>query len=161
MQAHRKEQKMKSNWVIVANASNARILEDQGEGALAVLHTFTHPQSRSKGSELSTDKAGMEKSDSGFGGGAAFQPRTDVRQKEHAVFARELAAHLEHAALQGAFGSVALFASNPFLGELKSHLGSATQRLVGSTHDLDLTSFGLAELEQRVARALAVPHGAA
>lgn len=152
---------MKPNWIVIANAGNARVLEDQGEGALAVLQTFKHPQSRSKGSELSTDKAGMEKSDSGLGGGAAFQPRTDLRQKEHAVFARELAAHLEHAAQQGTFKSVALFASSPFLGELKSHLGSATQRLVGSTHDIDLTSFGLGELEQRVARELSAPHGAA
>lgn len=152
---------MKSNWIVVANASNARMLEDQGEGALAILQTFEHPQSRSKGSELATDKAGMEKSDSGFGGGAAFQPRTDVRQKEHAVFARELAEHLEHAAQQGAFRSVALFASSPFLGELKAHLGPATQRLLGSIHDIDLTSFGLSELEQRVAREMPVRHGAA
>jgi len=37
---------------------------------------------------------------------------------------------------------------------------TATQRVLGATHDLDLTSFGLGELEQRVAREVAVRHGA-
>ena len=150
---------MKSDWVVIANAGNARILQDQGDAALTVLRTFQHPASRSKGSELVSDKAGVEKSDGALGGGAAFQPRTDPRQKEHMVFARELGDYLEHEAKQNAFRSLAVFASSPFLGELKAQLGPATQRLLGSTHDLDLTSFGLAELERRVAHERPVRHG--
>ncbi|HAL37980.1 MAG TPA: hypothetical protein DCP03_07625 [Polaromonas sp.] len=52
---------------------------------------------------------------------------------------------------------MAIFASSPFLGELKAELGAATVCLLSTTHDLDLTSFGLTELEQRVERALAPP----
>ena len=49
-----------------------------------------------------------------------------------------------------------LFASSPFLGELKAQLGTAAARLLTSTHDLDLTSVGLVELDQRVACELAI-----
>ena len=38
------------------------------------------------------------------------------------------------------------------VGELKAELGTATARLVSATHDLDLTSVGLVELDQRVAQ---------
>ena len=94
--------------------------------------------------------------DSTFGG-TAYPARTDAKQKEHMRFAHELAEYLEQQALQGNFRSLVIFASSPFLGELKAELGTATARLLSSTHDLDLTSFGLSELEQRVASELAHP----
>lgn len=67
----------------------------------------------------------------------------------------DLADHLETQALQGSLNSLVIFASSPFLGELKAELGTATARLLSSTHDLDFTSFDLGELAQRVANELA------
>ena len=43
-----------------------------------------------------------------------------------------------------------MYASSPFLGELKHLFGDATRKLVAGTHDVDLTSFDVAEIEQRV-----------
>lgn len=140
---------MKPDWILIANASHARLLRRESGGLMVVLETFEHAGSRSKVSELTDDRAGHESRDNSFGG-SAYPPRVDAKQKEHARFARELADHLEQKALQGSFRSLTLFASNPFLGEIKAELGDASGRLLSTTHDLDLTSFGLTELEQRV-----------
>ena len=140
---------MKPDWILIANATHARLLRRESGGLMVVLETFEHPESRSKVSDLADDRAGHESRDSSFGG-SAYPPRVDAKQKEHARFARKLADHLERQAQQGSLRSLVIFASNPFLGEIKAELGEVTTRLLSTTHDLDLTSFGLTELEQRV-----------
>lgn len=141
---------MKPEWILIANASRARLLQRELGCPLVVIHSFDHPKSRSMASELGDDRAGQEKADRAFGG-SAYEPRMDPKEKEHLRFARELADYLEQQAQQGGFKSLALYASSPFLGELKSALGTATAGLVVATHDLDLTSVGLVELDQRIA----------
>ena len=145
---------MKPEWILIANATRARLLQREPGCPLVVVDSFDHPQSRSKISELADDRAGQGKSDHSVGG-ASYPPRLDAKEKEHLHFARELADYLEEHAQQGHFHSLTLFASSPFLGELKPQLGTATARLVSATHDLDLTSVGLVELDQRIAHASA------
>lgn len=140
---------MKPDWILIANATQARLLQKERGGPLVVLKSFSHPQSRSKVSELADDRAGQERSDRSFGG-TAYPPRLDPKRKEHLNFARELADHLEQQAQQGHFRSLELFASSPFLGELRAALGDATNRLLTEAHDLDLTAVGLAEMERRI-----------
>lgn len=149
---------MKPDWILIANASHARLLRRESGGHMVLLETFEHPESRSKISELADDRMGHENSDSSFGG-SAYQPRMDAKRKEHVRFARQQADHLERQAQSGSFRSLAIFASSPFLGELKAELGDATARLLSSIHDLDLTSFRLTELEQRVEHALRPAQG--
>lgn len=145
---------MKPDWILIANASHARLLEQTEDSRLRLLHSFEHPDSRKKGVELADDKAGREQSDRSFGG-AAYEAQTDARRKEHQRFARELADHLEREARNNAFGSLQIFASSPFLGELKQELGGVTQRLLAGTHDVDLTAVGPAELGSRIEHELA------
>jgi protein required for attachment to host cells len=144
---------MKHHWILIANATNARLLNQQESGAPVVLKSFTHSQGRSKISELVDDRAGHETTVRSFGG-TTYQPRTDAKQKEHQRFAKELADHLERQAHMHSFESLEVFASSPFLGELKIEFGPATQRLLSGTHDIDLTSVGPAELKRRIAHEL-------
>lgn len=141
---------MKPQWILISNAARARLLQREQGCPLVVVHSFDHPQSRSRSSELGDAPAGQEKADRSFGG-AAYSPRLDAKEKEHLRFAHEMAEYLEQQAQQGSFKSLALYASSPFLGELKAALGSATTALVSATHDLDLTSVGLVELDHRIA----------
>jgi protein required for attachment to host cells len=141
---------MKPEWILIANATRARLLQREQGCPLVVIHSFDHPAGRSKTSDLGDSPAGQEKADRAFGG-AAYSPRLDAKEKEHLRFARELADYLEPQAQEGKFHTLALYASSPFLGELKSALGTATARLVSATHDLDLTSVGLVELDHRIA----------
>lgn len=140
---------MKPNWILIANASQARLLQQEEGCPIVVLKAFHHPASRQRSAVLGDDKAGKELSDRGFGG-AAYEPRTDAQHKEFKHFAEELARELETAAQDHAFAALTVFASSPFLGVLKQELGEGTQRLLKNTHDVDLTSVGLAELEKRV-----------
>lgn len=147
---------MKADWILVANATRARVLQQDTKQRVTELASFEHPASRSKVSELVDDRSGLEHSDRSYGS-AVYQPRVDAKQKEHQRFARQLAQYLEQQAQAGHYARIELFASNPFLGELKAELGSATMRLLGGTHDLDLTMVGKAELGRRIAQQLA-PH---
>jgi protein required for attachment to host cells len=116
-----------------------------------VLDTFEHPQSRRKASELGDSAAGRELGSRGYAA-ATHYARVDAREKEQVRFARELAGRLEHEARLNSFHSLSLFVSSPFLGELKRELGDMTRLLLAATHDVDLTSVGMAELEARLAQ---------
>lgn len=145
---------MKPTWILVANAAEARLFQQEGGGPLAIREVFLHPASRQRSSELGPDKAGRELSGRGFGG-AAFEPRLDAHEKERLHFARELAQHLEQGAQHGLYDALTVFAASPFLGELKREFGSATQRLLAGTHDLDLSRVGPEEIDGRIRQELA------
>jgi protein required for attachment to host cells len=144
---------MKPDWTLIANASHARLLQQQRGEPMAVLKSFSHPESRSKVSELADDRAGHETTVRASAG-ASYSPHIDAKRKEHMRFANELADYLEHEAGQGRFRTLTVFASSPFLGDLKAELGNATSSLLAGTHDVDLTAVGLAELERRIAHEL-------
>ena len=144
-----------SHWFLVANATRAHLYSrDDAEGKLQLVHAFEHPQGRLKSAELGDDKAGRELSGRGFGG-AAYEPRLDAHRKEHVRFAHELCVFMEHEAHRGAFDALALFAPDPFLGEVKKALGPACTRRLAVASDTDLSHVGPAELARRIDTALA------
>lgn len=144
---------MKSDWILVANAAQARLLQSEPGTPMVVVRAFHHPDSRLSSSKLGDSERGRESSDRGHGG-QAYAAHVEPHRKEHLRFARELADFLEQSALQGQMRRLHVFAASPFLGELKEQLGDATLRLLAGTHDLDLSSFALGEIERRVQSAL-------
>ncbi len=139
-------------WVLVANAARARsFVRDPDNHAMRELSAFVHPASRLKGQALAGDRGGMVRKSAAS---TQFAPHTDVHEKEHTQFARELAAHLEEAALAHRYPRIDLIASNAFLGELRAHLGPATTHLLRAGVPLDLTSYEGADLQHRVTQAL-------
>ena len=141
------------DWVLIANAARARCFaRDADNGAMREERSFVHPASRLKGAALEHDRGGkVHKSTAS----TQFAPHTDVHDKEHAAFARELAAFLEKAALAQHYPALSLIASAAFLGELRAQLGPAAQTRVRQAVPLDLSAYEGAELEHRVSRALA------
>jgi len=122
---------MKPDWTLIANATRARLLQQERGAPMVILESFIHPRGRGK---------------------------LDANDTERSEFARELAHLLEQEAQLDHFHSLTVFAASPFLGEITDQLGKATRRRLGGTHELDLTSFGLSELEERIAHELAL-HG--
>jgi protein required for attachment to host cells len=116
------------DWILIANATRARVLQQEAGGAMEVLESFVHPAGR----------------------GQPVEPITDPREKSYTRFAHELAQHVEQDARQGHLCSLVIFAPQPFLDELVSALGKAGRRLLCGAHELDLTSVGLAELDWRI-----------
>ena len=101
---------------------------------MAVLESFVHPAGR----------------------GQRVDPLMDARQKECTRFAGELGHYLEHEAQLGHYGALTIFAPTSFLNELLAALGKATLRLLSGTQELDLTSVGVADLDRRISRELAL-----
>jgi protein required for attachment to host cells len=140
------------NWLLVANASRARVLEEaDAPGQYVHVADLVRPQSRQKGSELARDRPGhVEGIGHGLGSGA-YEPRTDPREHEHDVFAHEVANLLDAGVASGRCAGLILVASNPFLGQVKAHLGESAQKLVLRTVPSDYTRLNERELAQRLA----------
>ncbi len=140
-------------WIVVANASRARVYErDPDTAALTERSDFVHLQSRAKGSELQHDRAGH--SVHGFGtagrGHTAYEPPTDLHTRERQKFARELAQWIEAAAHDRRCPGWMLFASSGLLGEIKALLGPAASRGLIKAEAADLTAWSERELARRV-----------
>jgi|SRR5665213_712373 len=136
--------------VVLANASLCRLLmRDSNSRTLLPLTVLKHPASRLPGHSLGSDRPGHEAVDRSSGGNR-FEPRTDVRRREHVGFAREIAAELQTRLAAGEYDDLWVLASNPFLGELKSALHDSVARHLRQTQAIDLTSLDLAEIEARL-----------
>jgi protein required for attachment to host cells len=139
------------NWLVVANAARARVLEESDAGGgYAHVADLVHPQSRQKGSELGGDRAGHVQSGSHGTGSSEYRPKTDVHEREHDHFAHEVAAVLNAGVAAGQCAGLVLVASNPFLGLLKGHLSVQAGARVLRTLASDYTTLTDAELARRL-----------
>ena len=146
------------NWLVVANAARARVLEegDQRPGKRrAYVHVadLVHPQSRQKGMALETDRAGHAEGSSPGLAGAAYMPRTLAREREHDRFAQEVAHMLDKGLAAQRCAGLVLVASSPFLGQLKAHLGKQAKKAIVRTLDADYTALDENALAERLAEA--------
>ena len=130
---------MSTIWILVANAARARLYENTGIGkGLKLLSELDHPESRMKGSELVSDRAGYVP---GVGNGhASRQQATDPKQNEAEHFALEIARTLEHGRGQNKYERLILVAGSPFLGILKARLSDQVSTLTSDTLDKDYTA---------------------
>jgi len=144
------------NWLVIANAARARVLEDpggQGSTKRAYVHVadLVHPQSRQKGHDLTDERPGHVQR-LGFGlSGTSYAAHTDAREREHDRFAREVAHRLDAGVAAGQCAGLVLVASSPFLGHLKAHLGAQSKKAVLRTIDADYTALDDRELARRLA----------
>jgi protein required for attachment to host cells len=142
---------MKTECIVIANAASARFFRrDSAKAPLVPLATLTHDRSRLHASELGSDRPGSQAADNSHGVNH-FEPRSDARRKEHLRFAKEIGERLDAGLKAGEYASLTLFASNPFMGELKAQLSKAVTQRLKATLNNDLSHVGIAELESRIA----------
>jgi len=143
---------MKTNWLVVANAARARVLEETDHpGKYTHVADLVHPQSRLKGEQLGGDRPGHAHAEGRGLAGTSYAPHTDPRQREHDRFAREVAATLNEGVAEGRCVGITLVASDPFLGQLKAHLGTQSRKLLLRTVSADYTTLRDDELAERIA----------
>jgi protein required for attachment to host cells len=146
---------MTSEWILVADAASARFFRrDSDADPLVPLETIAHEASRQKPSALGDDRLGHGSRDRNPGG-VSFAPRTDPKHREQEHFARQLAHRFAQAVERGECRRISIYAPAHFLGELKAALGQAASKALRVAIDVDLTRYGLDELERRIAHALA------
>lgn len=132
-------------WIVVANSSRARILENRGVGTgLAALQAFEHPESHAKGIDLVSDRPGHTASDRGSR--TALEPNTDAKRNVQEHFARELAQSLEQGRVENRYQDLVLVASSPFLGILRAQLPEHVKAQVREALDKDYTALAEREL---------------
>ena len=146
---------MKATWIMIANASTARCFAREPGGALSLLASFDHPDSRQPGAKLGADRPGHIEGEGHGLGSASYQPRIDPKQWEHDKFAQELARWLDDGVAAHRCDALVLLASAPFLGSVKAHLGTQALKLLTTAAPIDLTSFDGRDLKERVERVMA------
>lgn len=132
--------------ILVANGSQARAFQrNAGREPLVQLAQWVHPQTRVHASELTFDHPGP-----GHAGRGGLAPRVDIRHKARSQFAQQLIHWIEARMAHQEMGCLALFASNPFLGELMVLLPQTLHQHVCARHPTDLTSLPIQDLDHRL-----------
>jgi len=109
-------------WVMVANASEARILEYRGpENPMELLKEIPHPEGRKKGRDLITDRPGKNMRGASKAS-HAYDPPISAEQHEAELFARHLADYLDKEGALRKFDRLVLVAPPSFLGLLRKSL---------------------------------------
>lgn len=139
-------------WIVVANASRARIMERRHAGEpLLQREDRVHPASRQHPREGQADLPGHT-----IGGRSALAPRISVRVRERRDFAHELAHVLRSHWHQHEIGDLVVYASNPFLGEMLAQLNGPVGCKVKAHEAVDMTTWPLSQIEARLHRDLFV-----
>jgi len=127
-----------TTWILVANASLAKIYANHGpKKGLTLLKETEHPESRQKGSDLVTDRPGHMQ---GVGNGhGAFQPQTDPKSNAAQHFALELAREFNHGRSTNQFERAILVAPPSFMGLINDKLDGPTASLVSDRFEKDYT----------------------
>jgi len=132
---------MSITWVMVANASHAKLFSNEGPNkGLQLIKELSHPESREKASELVSDRIGN------FAGSGSYAQPTPPKVHEAERFAAEIAQELEHGRLQNTYGRLILVTSAHFMGLLNYRLSQPVRDKISDSINKDYTSLQVKEL---------------
>lgn len=137
-------------WIVVGDASRARIFEEGIAGPWHLCEEFDHPEGRAHTRDVVSDQQGRVRQSGTPGTNAGMAPRTDPADVAAARFARTLAERVDAACHQQAFDKLVLVAPPHFLGALESALGKETARHVTRKVDKDFTHHSAKDVEQHL-----------
>ena len=140
---------MPVTWILVANASLAKLYENLGPNkGLKLVKELIHPESRQKNGELVSDRSGaMAMTGSGCG---SMQPQTMPKQHEAKVFAQEIAQALYQGRTSNAFKRAIVVAPPAFMGLLNAVIDGPTAQLITDRFEKDYTKTPENELGERL-----------
>ena len=144
---------MATAWILVANASEAKVYSNKGIGkGLEIVAKLSHPDSRKKTSDLVSDRPGhMQGAGNGQG---SRQPATDPKQHEHDIFARELAQQLDQGRTANSYQRLIVVAEAGFRGLLNGVMNSQVSGLVSDSIDKDYTKLNDKELASHLEKVI-------
>jgi protein required for attachment to host cells len=132
---------MSVTWIVVANASQAKLYENQGpKKGLQLVKEMDHPESREKAANLVSDRVGN------FQGSGSYAQHIDPKHNEMDRFALEIANELESGRVKNAFSRLVLVSSAPFIGRVRQHINAHIKDKISETIEKDYTKLNLKEL---------------
>jgi protein required for attachment to host cells len=153
---------MEITWVVIANASRARIFSGVGRLEwLEEVNDMVNPKVRLRNSELAhgqIDPRSASRSRHGAGAPnqpSGYEPNQLPDQHQAEIFARDVAAFLLVGLEQQRFRRLVLSASPEFLGVLREVMDSRLKSVVSMEFNKDYTQLGINELTRQVAALVA------
>lgn len=150
---------MTNTWLLVANASKATIYAIdkkqfvKGKEKLTLVKELTHPESRKKDIELTSDRSGHYQARGGEGHGS-FIESTDPKQYEAEVFAKEVVRELEAGRVKNQYNELILVVPPQFYGLLHQNLHHPLQQIIVKIIEKDYTKDPEKTLEQHLLKQL-------
>ena len=136
---------MAITWILVANASLARLYANKGPNkGLKLVKELVHPESRQKNADLVTDRIGT-----GNGNGS-YEPPSDPKQQAARSFAQEIAKEFYAGRSRNAYERAILVAPPAFMGLLNANLDGPTAQLVSDRFEKDYTKAPESQLQERL-----------
>ncbi len=135
---------MANTLVVVADSAGARVFDYIRGESFSKSHEFSHFESRQKGSELSSDRAGQQK------GHGSMVSSSNPKEFEAQRFAKELADWLDNARRINRCGRILLVADPHFLGLLRKSMNNHTAGLISETIDKNFSQINDKELPERL-----------
>ena len=141
----------RKTWFVIADGGRARFVQKDGDGGgYGAQREFVSVDIHNRTRDLGTDRPGRGH-ESGNAAHHAVEPRVDLHQAEKQRFIAEVAASLNAASAEGAFGRLVLIAPAHALADLKAGLDAATAAKVAGELQKDLTNMPDADLAGRLA----------
>ncbi|MDH5784818.1 MAG: host attachment protein [Chromatiales bacterium] len=144
---------MKNTWLLVANGSEARLYETEFRPkTLTLIKEFSHPESRERNLELSSDKSGHYQGDVGTGASSqgSFSEPTDPKAYEMERFAAELVKTLDAGRNAHSYEHLVVASSPKFHGLLNKKMNGHISKLVDKHINKDFTALKEEELLARL-----------
>lgn len=145
---------MATTWILVANASKARIFTVNKPKFLSrkehlkAVHELIHPSSRKKDTEITSDKLGRYKEGS-------FVEPTDPKKYEAESFAREIVSILEAGRVANHYDELILVVPAQFRGMMNKHLHVPLEQTIIKIIEKDYTKDSDKDLEEHLIKQIA------
>jgi protein required for attachment to host cells len=140
-----------SHWIVVADASGARIFSATGRsGPLELVKEFSNPTGRARTQDLVTDEPGRTFKSGSPGARSATPPHLTAHDEAAVTFAHELANFLRHELEQRSYTSLAIAAPPHFLGTLRPLLAKTISQRLTASIPSDLVHLNAQELRSHI-----------
>ncbi len=138
---------MSKTWILVANASLAKLYSNCGPNkGLELVKEMNHPESRQKNKELVTDRPGNIQGSPGSG----YEAQTQPKEQAARAFAQELAQEFYQGRNKNAYERAILVAPPGFMGMLNNELDGPTTKLVIDRVEKDYTKTSVPQLTEHL-----------
>ncbi len=143
-------------WILIADGSQARVLENSGPGkGLKQVRglDFSIPPMQAK--DIMADRPGRAFS-SASTGRSAMEPKTDPVEHREAEFLKSMAEMLDKSLQKGAFDRLVIAAAPLALGNIRKALSPQVRKSLMAELDKDLTNIPTASLDKHLDGIIAV-----
>ena len=142
---------MNITWVLIANGSEARLFEKKTNPTrLSLIKEFNHSESREKGLDLASDRAGHFNGESGKAVHGSFNEATSPKQYEVKRFSKILNHELDVARNENRFRKLIVASSPHFHGLLNENMNENVKKMVDKHIEKDYTHLKVEEILEKI-----------